>query len=236
VTGVSVDPLVLVDELDRSTDRLLSAVEKLPAESVPEPSLLPGWTRGHVLTHLARQADALLNHYTWVRTGVETPAYASAEARAADIEAGAGRPLGEQLDDLRASCDRLSSTAHSLSAEEWGRSIALHEGPQVAARFPWRRLREVEVHHVDLLIGYTPADWSESFAHRLLHEVTSGLQGLDLTLDVAGLGHPVHVGAGGDTVVAGSAADLAAWLTGRSPGTGLTTPDGSALPTLPSWM
>jgi len=234
---VSVDPLVLVDELDRSTDRLLSAVEKQPAESVPEPSLLPGWSRGHVLTHLARQADALLNHYTWVRTGVETPAYASQETRAADIEAGAGRPLAEQLDDLRSSCARLSGT-RPLAV---GRGVGpLHRAARGAAGRPpgsrgggCARSR----YTTSTCSSGTPRRTGRSRSrHRLLHEVASGLRGLDLTLDVAGLGHPVHVGAGGDAVVAGSAADLAAWLTGRSTGAGLTTPDGSPLPTLPTWM
>ncbi len=233
---MSVDPLALVEELDRANDRLLTSAEKLPPESVAEPSLLPGWSRGHVLTHLARQADALLNLFTWVRTGVVTPAYASVAARAADIEAGSGRPLDEQLADLRESCARLQSAGRDLPVEAWAVQLELPDGPQVAARIPWRRLREVEVHHVDLLAGYTPADWPESFAHRLLHEVAGGLNGIDLTLRVTGIGHPVLVGAGGDTVVAGSAADLAAWLTGRASGTGLVVPDGGALPTLPAWI
>ncbi|HEX2301338.1 MAG TPA: maleylpyruvate isomerase N-terminal domain-containing protein, partial [Pseudonocardiaceae bacterium] len=64
------------------------------------PSRLPGWTRGHVVTHLARNAEGLTRLLTWARTGVETPMYPSREARAADIEAGAGRPPAEQLDDL----------------------------------------------------------------------------------------------------------------------------------------
>lgn len=234
VAGVSVDPLALVEELDRATDRLLTTVEKLPPEDVAEPSLLPGWTRGHVLTHLARQADAMGNLYAWVRTGVVTPAYASPEARNAAIEAGAGRPLAEQLSDLREASAKLATAAHTLTAQEWTTSLDLADGPQVAARFPWRRLREVEVHHVDLAAGYAPADWPEWFALHLLHEVAGGLRGVDLTLEVAGLTHPVPVGAGGP-VVAGAAADLAAWLTGRSPGTGVT-PAGGTLPALPAWI
>ena len=45
------------------------------------PSLLPGWSRGHVLTHLARNADGAVNLLTWARTGVETPQYVSQEQR-----------------------------------------------------------------------------------------------------------------------------------------------------------
>jgi maleylpyruvate isomerase len=236
VTLVSVDPLDLVDELDRANERLFTSVAKLPDDlAVAAPSLLPHWTRGHVLTHLARQADAMVNLFTWVHTGVETPAYASPQARAEGIAAGAGRPLAEQVADLRASSDRLMATCRETTAEEWTRHLDLPDGTQVAARLPWRRLREVEVHHVDLLTDYEPGDWPEAFAHRLLHEVAAGLTGVDLTLEVAGIGHPVLIGSGG-TLVAGSAATLAAWLTGRSDGYDLTVPGGGALPTLPAWI
>jgi maleylpyruvate isomerase len=231
---VTADPLVLVDEVDRATTRLLDSVGRLPASAVGEPSLLPGWSRGHVLTHLARHADAMVNLFTWVHTGRRTPAYASPQARAEGIEAGAGRPLTEQLADLRNSADRLARAAHDLPADQWAVELPLEHGPQVAARLPWRRLREVEVHHVDLVVGYTQADWPESFAHRLLHEVADALDGLDLSLRVDGLGHPMTLGAGGP-VVSGSAANLSAWLAGRSPGTGLTAESGS-LPELPEWM
>jgi maleylpyruvate isomerase len=235
VTVVSADPLVLVDEVDRATTRLLDSAERLPGDgAVAEPSLLPGWTRGHLLTHLARHADGMVNLFTWASTGVPTPAYASPQARIDGIEAGAKRPLEEQLADLRAACARLTEVAHALPVDRWTVELPLEHGPQVAARLPWRRLREVEVHHVDLVAGYAPADWPESFAHRLLHEVADGLPGVDLTLRVDGLGHALTLGAGGP-VVAGSAADLSAWLAGRSPGTGLTAESGT-LPSLPAWM
>ncbi len=184
MTLVSMDPLDLVDELDRANERLFASVARLPDDlAVAQPSLLPHWTRGHVLTHLARQADALVNLFTWVRTGVVTPAYASPEARASAIAAGAGRPLAEQVADLRAASDRLMATCREMTAEEWTRSIELPDGPQVAARLPWRRLREVEVHHVDLLTEYEPDNWPEAFSHRLLHEVTADLRGVDLSSD-----------------------------------------------------
>src|ERR1041385_6710494 len=65
------------------------------------PSRLPGWTRGHVVTHVARNAEALTRLLAWARTGIEPPMYPSAQARDADIEAGAARPQPAQLDDLR---------------------------------------------------------------------------------------------------------------------------------------
>ena len=82
------------------------------------PSRLPGWTRGPVVCHVARNAEGLVRLLHWARTGIETPMYPSMEARAADIEAGAGRPLDEQLDDaqIQAILNRSSDPQHACRA------------------------------------------------------------------------------------------------------------------------
>ena len=54
-----------------------TALGRLVPEDFAGPSLLPGWTRAHVLAHVAGNADALVNLLTWARTGEETPMYAS---------------------------------------------------------------------------------------------------------------------------------------------------------------
>src|SRR5262249_1207796 len=109
-------------------------------------------------------------------------------------------------------------------------------GPAPVALVPWRRLREVEVHHVDLAASYAPADWPEAFAHRVLHELAGGLDGISLTLRPDHLGHPVKVGDGGVPEGSGPAYPLGAWLAGRSPGTGLTVDPPGPLPTVPDWI
>src|SRR5438045_4511091 len=81
-----------LDRLAAATDRVLATATALSDAQAREPSLLPGWSRGHVLTHIARNADGMVNLLRWARTGTQTPMYASAESRAADIEAGGGRP------------------------------------------------------------------------------------------------------------------------------------------------
>src|SRR6516164_11535621 len=87
--------------IGEATDRLLASAAALTDATAREPSALPGWTRGHVLTHVARNADGLGNLLRWARTGTKTPMYASREARAASIEAGAGRPAAELTADVR---------------------------------------------------------------------------------------------------------------------------------------
>jgi maleylpyruvate isomerase len=136
---------------------------------------------------------------------------------------------------VRDNPDLSAATATMLSAGDWVTRLDLPGGPQPAALVPWRRLREVEVHHVDLAGGYTPADWPEAFAHRVLHEVATGLDGAALTVRPDGVGHRIPVGGGGPPEVSGPAYALAAWLAGRSPGDGLTIDPPGPLPLLPDW-
>ena len=235
---MTTDPLALSADVDRATARLLDTAGVLTDEHVGEPSLLPGWTRGHVLTHVARNADSLVNLLTWARTGVETPQYATPTEREEGIATGYARPAAEQLDDVRAASQRFAEAAADLPAEAWNAIVGGMGYP--AAHVLWRRLREVEVHHVDLASGYTWRDWPEAFSHRLLHEVITIFTRDDVpavAVRAKELGHPLTYGTGEPTVtVSGRGSDLAAWLIGRSPGTGLTVEPTGSLPTVPQWM
>jgi maleylpyruvate isomerase len=235
---VTADPLLLTDELDRATGRLLETVAGFDDAAVGAPSALPGWTRGHVLAHLARNADGMRNLLVWARTGVVTPQYRPGQ-RDQDIESDAPRPAARQLADVRESAARYAQEAARMSPADWSTVLDVPGRPQPAVYGVWRRLREVEVHHVDLAAGYTPADWPESFAHRLLHEVCSGLSTSEpsfaVVLHPVETGHPLTIGSGGPTVT-GPAHALAAWLTGRSPGTELTVSADGPLPAVPVWM
>src|SRR5919204_6987059 len=97
--------------------RIEEAVAVLTDAEARAPSRLPDWSRGHVLAHLARNADALVNLLTWARTDVPTPMYASAAARDADIARDADRPLADHLEDLRLSAARFDAAADALPEE-----------------------------------------------------------------------------------------------------------------------
>lgn len=152
-------------QIDHATQALLRTVNRLSDEEVRQPSLLPGWTRGHVLTHVARGADALRNLLTWARTGVRTPAYPSQEARDAAVDAGAGRGTAELIADLTDSAAAFRSEARDLPADAWQVPVRVLDNPEFpAAQLLTRRLVEVELHHTDLGAGYGPADWPAEFA------------------------------------------------------------------------
>ncbi|MEV0462250.1 maleylpyruvate isomerase family mycothiol-dependent enzyme [Nocardia tengchongensis] len=223
-----------LDTVAAATERLLPAVAALGEADLVDPSLLPGWTRGHVLAHLSRNADSLVNLLLWARTGIETPQYASQFLRNADIEAGAPRPLRDQLEDLTASAERWLALARVMPADRWPATVRNRMGGEIpATRVIWMRRLEVEIHHVDLAIGYTPADWSPEFTARLLAQSATEVEpaaDAGFTLTATDTGYTATVG-NPTTAVSGPAASLAAWLIGRSSGADLT----GDLPDLAAW-
>ncbi|MER5881647.1 maleylpyruvate isomerase family mycothiol-dependent enzyme [Streptomyces sp. NPDC001910] len=214
-----------------ATDRLLTAAAGLDNASVTEPSRLPGWSRGHVLAHVARNADALVN----VLEG--RPMYASATARDADIERDAPRPLDAQLADLRESAARFQDAG--ATPADWSRTVELRNGvTDTAARVPFRRWVEAELHHVDLGTGYELEDLPEEFTDReidFLVERFAGHPDVPSTELASGTDRTWTTGggaSGGPVAVRGTAADLLGWLCGRRDGSALTV-DGGPLPALP---
>ncbi|MET8769609.1 maleylpyruvate isomerase family mycothiol-dependent enzyme [Streptomyces sp. NPDC004658] len=213
-----------------ATDRLLTAVTTLDNASLAEPSRLPGWSRGHVLAHLARNADALVN----VLQG--RPMYASAEARDADIERDAPRPVEVQVADLRESAARFEAAGEAPA--DWSRTVELRNSvTDSASRVPFRRWAEVELHHVDLGIGYELEDLPAEFLERetgFLAERFSGSTGIPATRVTDGT-HAWTTGRTADEpeiTVTGRPADLVGWLAGRRDGAALKV-EGGALPVLP---
>jgi maleylpyruvate isomerase len=234
-----------LDRLAAASDRLLATTTRLSDAQAREPSLLPGWTRGHVLTHLARNADGMVNLLRWARTGTPTPMYASAESRGADIEAGAGRPAASLAADVRESAATLAEAAAEMPAGAWTAQVsALNGAPFPALGVLERRLSEVEIHHVDLAAGYSPADWPDEFLLEALPRVAESFAGRDdappcrVWADSAPRQEfrigPDQAGAA-PMIVHGEPADLLAWLTGRGSGTTLTVASGGTLPALPPW-
>ena len=161
----------LNDQIDQATQRLLDAARVLPESDLRDPSLLPGWTRAHILAHLARNADAMRNLLAGARAGQHRPAYPSADAREADIETGAAQSSRDLMTDLADSAMALRAVIRQLPDEAWAFPVQMLDSePFPAALLLTRRLAEVELHHCDLGIGYDAARWPDSFAQAELPE------------------------------------------------------------------
>ena len=155
----------LNDQIDQATQRLLDDARTIAEADLRAPSLLPGWTRAHVLAHVARGADAMRNLLTGARSGQDRPAYASAQAREADIERGAVIRAEHLIADLAGSAMALRAIVKQLPDEAWPVLVRVPgSAPFPAAGVLTWRLVEVELHHCDLGIGYSPADWPAAFA------------------------------------------------------------------------
>src|SRR4029079_17152559 len=94
----SVGSMSDLERLDEQTDLLLRTARAI--EDLEAPSLCEGWTRGHVVSHLARNADGLARAAAGVLDGSRASMYDSQEARDADIDAGAGRAHDDAVADL----------------------------------------------------------------------------------------------------------------------------------------
>jgi maleylpyruvate isomerase len=155
----------LNDQIDLATQRLLDTARVIADPDLRAPSLLPGWTRAHVVAHVARNADAMRNVLAGARSGESRPAYASADAREAGIEQGAGLSAAELMADLAGSAMALRAVARQLPDEAWQFEVRMMDSATFpAAELLTRRLVEVELHHCDLGAGYGPANWPAAFA------------------------------------------------------------------------
>jgi maleylpyruvate isomerase len=244
VTTDGFDPAIQLAEINEATTQVLASAERLTPDRLAGASLLPGWSRGHVLTHLARNADALTNLLNWARTGIPTPMYGPGDARDRAIAEGATRPLHEQLTDLYDASARFAETFAAMTPTAWGAKVTRRGGGEIAATLlPTLRLREVYIHHVDLDAGWTPAHWPTEYTERELNEVAASFRGrpdcppLLLRDDITH--RELLIGPEGvapAAVVSGRRQSLLAWLIGRTTGDGLTVEPFGSLPPLPAWM
>lgn len=156
-----------------SQRRLLDHVDALLALDtldVDAASLLPDWTIGHVLTHITNSGDGNLRMLDAAANGeVGTQYPGGYEQRRSEIEAGAVRPALEQVDALRRSCAALEARWSTMPT--WEGTGASMGGDVPVSDLPYLRIREVEIHHVDLGIGYSFADLPDAYLREELRRM-----------------------------------------------------------------
>ena len=233
--------------LSQSTHHFLGATIEVGDEQWRAASRCPGWSRGHLATHVARNAEAITRLSRWALTGQREEMYNSADQRDADIEAGAGRPGVELQVDLDTTAGRLETAFDELDERQaWAEEVEIRGARQSARLLPLMRLFEVVLHNVDLDIGFEIEDLDDDTTGWLLEFAVLRLQGrgdfprFDLMAEsgryaIAGTrGANSSAGeAGSDEPVlqvSGPGRRLFGWLTGRCGPEGLTGADGVKLP------
>lgn len=198
-------------ELDESQRRVESTLASLTDAQARAASLLPGWTRGHLVSHLARNADALNRFAVGVLDGTPREMYPGGrEARAAAIEEGADRPVALLAADFRFAGRRLLDSLRGIGPDLLGTPVKWRK-PVTARDIPLLRWHELEIHHLDLGLGYSCRDWPVSFVESTLESQLPELA----------------VAAPDVTPPDLPRAELLAWLIGR--------PTRDGLPELPAW-
>lgn len=225
--------------LDELAVRVDGAVASIDDAAMNEPCALPGWSRAHLVTHLARNADALVNLLHWARTGIEQAAYASDEDRDADIEEGAQRLPQLIREDYLAATGRFRAAAKAMPERAWRGTATNRQGAELYGHhIPWMRATELLVHLVDLDVGFGFADLGDLSPEAL----ASVLDYVVHTYTIIDDAPAVRIRAGdrdytvGDRQpeydVAGSPVAVVAWLTGRTGGSELS----GTVPPLPDWL
>ncbi len=219
-----------------SGERFTCAVEALSDSEVREPSALPGWSRGQVITHVARSIDAYLWLLALARTGVEPGPRTDATAMARAVQEGAERPVSELAADVRGRLGRLADDAATVSAERWDVLVPALAGWRHPAWYTlYRCWRELETHHADLNVDYSTASWPDTYVKWALDETLAALSARDFPVarvEASDLGRCWELSPNGPAVT-GSGHALLGWLSGRASGAGLTAD--RPLPEPPKW-
>ena len=232
------DPQGAFELIPEATQRLVRTVDGLDDAELSAPSGLPDWSRAHVIAHLALNAEGLAGVLRSRIEGSPTTMYPSDEARERDIAALARADRTALRDRFMAGTTVLTDAVDHFPDEWWPESFERTPGGRVIryAAIPGMRLREVEIHHVDLAAGFTPTGWSDSFAAHLINAMVKRHPSDEsfrvLATDLA---RTWELGDDPDeTTVSGPAGDLAWWLTGRPPAESLTCSTGE-LPPVKAW-
>lgn len=158
-------PEIDLDRVRSAHARLFAATQLLSDEEVRRPSLLPAWTVGHVLTHVARNAESHVRRAEAAGRGEVVDQYeGGSEGRNAAIEAGARRAAADLVDDVRESALAAEQAWNGVPPDAWTRRTRDANGrARPLFELPSRRWQEVEVHLVDLGIGISHRDWPDEF-------------------------------------------------------------------------
>jgi maleylpyruvate isomerase len=229
---VSPEHLDLTAELAAGQARLRGLLAGLTDDGARAPSALPGWTRGHVLTHVEGVARALARQARYALRGQVVEVYDGGRpARDAAIEAGHARSAAQLAAAVGDALDEAEVSWGGVGPDDWARPVSYRDGTVRTAGLAW--WRELEIHTADALLGTGPDRWPAHLCAHLVDFLSVRVPaGTELTLTASDVDRSWTLGQGRHVAVEGRLTDLAAWLAGRAPQRPLT---GDPLPELGSW-
>jgi maleylpyruvate isomerase len=215
-----------------ATQQLLGHTIALTEDAWHQSTCLPGWTRAHIATHLARNAEYFDSIIRAAQVGDPQPALVDVSTRRNFLEIGAERHALELQIDLDATAGALQNTIDAIT--DWTPEVSLDNADLALTAVPLARLHEVNVHHLDLNCGLTVDDIPADAAEWLLRWVLFRLRDTALpTIQVTSNTVQAEIGSSATTLqVSGSNASLWAWLSGRADADAVTGASEVRLPLL----
>ncbi|MBE4720337.1 maleylpyruvate isomerase family mycothiol-dependent enzyme [Pseudarthrobacter sp. AB1] len=250
-TDQTTDPALLQSLLQarRGTAFFARKLNELTDTELDGAALLHGWTRRHLVAHIGYNARAISRLIEWAATGIETPMYASPEARDDEINFGATLSPIALRNLFDHSAVHLNVEWRDLPEQAWHERVKTAQGRTVpASETVWMRTREVWTHAVDLNNGASFSDIPAPVLTRLLQDITSAWKtratdtGLLIRVDRTVTGTDLTYGdttAQNPTLVTGTLPGITQWATGRGTPGVTATQNGVPLenvPSAPHWI
>lgn len=225
----------------RGTAFFARKLNELSDTDLDRASLLPGWTRRHVIAHIGYNARAISRLVEWAATGVENPMYTSKEIRDHEIDFGATLTPIALRNLFDHSAVHLNVEWRDLPSDAWHHKVKTIQGRLVPAEETvWMRTREVWVHAVDLDNGASFSDIPTAVLIRLLQDITGAWASRGTDKDLIGRvnDHPElsfgDMEARTPMQISGSLAEVVCWATGRGIAGVTTSHNGKIIPVTPA--
>lgn len=219
---------MLKPEVPAAAARLNAVIADVDEAAVREPSALPGWSRAHVMAHIANFSDAMKRQVDEAVAGRLIEFYdGGMPARVAAIESGSTRSAEELKQNIARATAGLVAAWETV--DDWTRPVTHRNG--TLADTVYTGWRELAIHTADLGLDHaTSDDWSPEFCTHLLTFLRPRVpEGTHLVLQAPGVRW--EQGEGDEVVIEGKLTDLTAWMAGRQPRGPLT----GDLPELLPW-
>lgn len=229
----------LMERLTAAADNVSAKLVGISDADVLVPTELPGWSRGHVLAHIAHVSNAVARQVEYALRGELIEFYDGGPGgRTQAIEMNAGHTADEHREYISTAFTRALRVLGALHEDQWTLPVSYRSGDvRGVALAYWR---ELVIHLADLQLGRGPETWSKEFCFYMIEFLTARVpENLQLKLLLLAL-PPMSLGTGERTVsVSGMLTDIAAWLSGRTPTLGSLRAEAAAdsveLPTLLPW-
>ena len=224
MTLTDISAVERLGELRDSHRMFRGLIEQLPTGGAAAASMLPGWNRAEVITHVCRNADALSGLLEGALANRVVAMYPDGlDKRAADIAAGRDAAASELLADFDDSTGRLEALWDQLDEDTWQRPTRLRSGQKPAWATIRVRWQEVEIHAMDIGTGRSLEDIPPVLADELARVATALIparldvtdQGIEVRHPGLPGGHQLLGPAESAVVIDGRPAQVLSWLLGR---------------------